>query len=200
VYIWRKRIYYREKGRNLEVATKEIGVEVNVDKTKYTVMSQKQNAERSHSIKIGNISFERVEEFKYLGTTLTNQNHLQEEIKSRMKSRNACYHSVQNLSSSSLLSKNLKIKIQGTIILLVVLYGRDAWSLTLPSIVDDVYLHCPESPGTCRLFLIQSVVFLRCLVLNSASELISLSGVPCALFKYKFHMNITTKRIYLHLF
>jgi len=49
-----------------------------------------------------------VEEFRYLGTTLTNQNSIQEEIKSRSKSGNACYHSVQNLLSSSLLSKNIK--------------------------------------------------------------------------------------------
>jgi len=70
------------------------------------VMSRDQNAGRSHSIKINNSSFERVGEFKYLGTTLTNQNSIQEEIKRRLK---ACYHSVQNLLSSSLLSKNLKI-------------------------------------------------------------------------------------------
>ena len=51
-----------------------------------------------------------MEGFRYLGTTLTNQNLIQEEIKSRLKSGNACYHSVQNLLSSSLLSKNMKIK------------------------------------------------------------------------------------------
>ena len=62
----------------------------------------------------------RVEEFKYLGTTLTNQNSIQKEIKSSLKLGNACYHSVQNLLSSSLLSKNLKIKIYRTIILPVV--------------------------------------------------------------------------------
>ena len=62
---------------------------------------------------IGSISFiERVEEFKYLGTTLTNKNSIQEEIKSRLKVGNACYYWVQNLLSSSLLSKNLKIKIR----------------------------------------------------------------------------------------
>jgi len=55
-------------------------------------------------MKIDNSFFERVEELKYLGTTLTNQNSIQEEIKSRLKSGNACYHSVQNLLSSSLLS------------------------------------------------------------------------------------------------
>jgi hypothetical protein len=74
-------------------------------------------------MKIDNGSFERVEEFKYLGTTLTSDNCIQEEIKSRLKSGKACYHSVQSLLSSSLLSKNLKIKIYRTIILPVVLYG-----------------------------------------------------------------------------
>jgi hypothetical protein len=63
--------------------------------------------------------------------TLTNQNSIQEEIQGRLKSRNACYHSVQNLLSYSLLSKNLKIKIYRTIILPVVLYGCETWSLTL---------------------------------------------------------------------
>ena len=76
-------------------------------------------------------SIERVEEFKYLGTKLTNQNSIQEEIKSRLKLGNACYHSVQNLLCSSLLSKNLKIKIYRTTILPVVLYGCETWSLTL---------------------------------------------------------------------
>jgi hypothetical protein len=72
-----------------------------------------------------------VEQFKYLGTTLTYQNSIQEEIKSRLKSRNACYHSVQNLLSSSLLSKNLKIMIDTTITLPVVLYGCETWLLTM---------------------------------------------------------------------
>jgi len=76
-------------------------------------------------------TFERVEEFKYLGTTLTNQNAIQEEIKSRLRSGNACYYSVQKLLFSRLLSKNLKIKIYRTIILPVVLYGCETWSLTL---------------------------------------------------------------------
>jgi hypothetical protein len=60
-----------------------------------------------------NSSFQRVEQFKYLGTNLTDQNSILEEIKSRMKSGNSCYNSVQNLLSSSLLSKNTKIKIYG---------------------------------------------------------------------------------------
>ena len=84
------------------------------------VMSRDQNAGRNHSVRIDNSTFERMEEFKYLGTNLTNQNSIPEEIKSRLRSGNACYHSVQNLLSSRLLSKNLKIKIYRTIILPVV--------------------------------------------------------------------------------
>ena len=72
-----------------------------------------------------------MEEFKYLGTKLTNKNSIQEEIKSRLKLGNACYYSVQNLLYSSLLSKKLKIKIYRTIILPLFLYGCETWSLTL---------------------------------------------------------------------
>jgi hypothetical protein len=78
-------------------------------------------------IQIGNESFETVDRFKYLGTTLTNQISIHEKIKSRLKSGNACYHSVQNLLSSTLLSKNVKIMIYRTIILLVVLCGCESW-------------------------------------------------------------------------
>jgi hypothetical protein len=81
------------------------------------VMAQYQNAGRSHNMNIDNSSIERVEELKYLGTTLTNQNSIQAEIKSRLKLINACYYSVQNPLSSRLLSKNLKIKIYRTLIL-----------------------------------------------------------------------------------
>ena len=94
------------------------------------VMSWDQNAGQSHSVKVDKSAFERVEEFIYLGTTLTNQSTIQEEITSRLNTGNACYHLVQNLLSSSLLSKNLKIKICRTIILPVA-YGCETWSLTL---------------------------------------------------------------------
>ena len=110
-YVWESNHPPHKNAESLVVASKETELEVNAEKTKYMVMSRDQNAGRSHSIKMDNSSFERVEEFKYLGTTLTNQNSIQEKIKIRLKSGNACYYSVQNILSSSLLSKNLKIKI-----------------------------------------------------------------------------------------
>ena len=66
----------KKNAEALEVASKEIGLEINADKTKYVVMSRDQNAGRSHSMKIDSSSFPRVKEFKYLGTTLTNQNSI----------------------------------------------------------------------------------------------------------------------------
>ena len=104
---------------------KEVGLDVNAEKTKYMVMSRDKNAGQNGNIQTGNKSFETVEQFKYLVTTLTYQNC----IKSRLKSGNACYHSVQNLLSSSLLSKNVNIKIYRTKVLRVVLYGCETWSL-----------------------------------------------------------------------
>ena len=76
------------------MASNEIGLDVNTDKTKYMIMSREPNAGQSHSIKIDNSSFERVKEFKYLGRTLQNQNCIQEEIWSRLNSGNACHLSV----------------------------------------------------------------------------------------------------------
>jgi len=92
-------------------------------------MSGGQNAGRSHNINIDNRFLEMVKEFKYLGTTLKNQNCTQKEIKSRLKSRNAYYHSVENLLSSNFLSKNLKIKIYRSIILPALLYECETWFL-----------------------------------------------------------------------
>jgi hypothetical protein len=104
-------------------ASKEVGLEVNIEKAKYMLVSHDQNAGQNREIKIGNRSFENVSQFKYLGMKVTNQNLIQEEIERRLNSGNACYHSVQNLLSSRLLSKNVKVRIYKTIILPVVLYG-----------------------------------------------------------------------------
>jgi hypothetical protein len=85
------------------------------------LLSRHQNAGQNQDIKIANTSFENVSQFKYLWTTVTSQNLIQEEIKRRLNSCNACYHSVQNILSSRLLSKNVTIKIYKTIILPVLL-------------------------------------------------------------------------------
>jgi hypothetical protein len=90
------------------------------------LLSHHQNAEQNHNIKTANRCFENVTQFKYLGTTVTNQNWIQEEIKSKLNSGNACYHSTQNVLSSCLLSKNIKIIIYKTIILPVALYEYEA--------------------------------------------------------------------------
>jgi hypothetical protein len=84
-----------------------------------------------------------------LGTTVINQNAIQEEIKRRLNWVNACYHSVQNLLSSHLLSKNVKIRIYKTIILHVVLYGCETWSLTLR---DECRLRVFENKVLRRIF------------------------------------------------
>ncbi|KAJ4435328.1 hypothetical protein ANN_17938 [Periplaneta americana] len=142
-------------------ASKAIGLEVNPEKTKYMIMSPDQNIVQNGNIKIGDFSFEeveklkhlgatvtnindtreeikrriniemQVEKFKYLGATVTNVNDTREEIKHRINMGNACYYSVEKLLSSSLLSKNLKVRIYKTVILPVVLYGCETWTLTL---------------------------------------------------------------------
>jgi hypothetical protein len=126
-------LHYCKLGDNIDIinkntetlidASKEVGLEVNVEKTKYMLMSRE--------IKIGNRSFKNVSQFRYLGMTVINQNLIQEEIKRRLNSGNACYHSVHNLLSSHLLSKNVKVRIYKTIILPLVLYGCGTWSLTV---------------------------------------------------------------------
>jgi len=84
----------KKNAEALVAATREIRLEVSADKTKYMVTSRDQNAGRIHSVRTDNSTFEREEEFRYLGTTLTNQNSIAEDIKSRLRSGNACCHSV----------------------------------------------------------------------------------------------------------
>ncbi|KAJ4436477.1 hypothetical protein ANN_16508 [Periplaneta americana] len=98
----------RENTGILLETSKVIGLEVNSEKTKHMIMSRDQNIVRNGNIKIGNLSFEEVEKFKYLQATVTNINDTREEIKHKINMGNACYYSVEKLLSSSLLSKNLK--------------------------------------------------------------------------------------------
>jgi hypothetical protein len=121
----------KENTETLLEASRNIGLEINAEKTKYMIMSRHLNSGQNQNIRIADESFEKVATFKYLGTTLTNHNDIHDEIKSRLNSGNTCYYSVQNLLSSRLILKNLKIKIYKTVILPVVLYGCETWSLTL---------------------------------------------------------------------
>jgi uncharacterized membrane protein len=121
----------KEKSETHLDSSKDIGLEINAEKIKYMIMSRHPNSGQNQNIRIANELFENLAKFKYVGTTLTNQNDIYDEIKSRLNSGNACYYSVQNIFSSRLISKNLKIKIYKTVILPVVLYGCETWSLTL---------------------------------------------------------------------
>jgi hypothetical protein len=87
-------------------ASKEVGLEINVEKTKYR-LSRPQNVGRNQDIKIANRPFQNMSQYSYLGTRVTDQTLILEKIK-RLNFGNACYHSVQNLLSSRLLSKKLK--------------------------------------------------------------------------------------------
>jgi hypothetical protein len=119
-------------------ASKKVDLEVNIEKTKYMLVSHDQNAGQNQDIKIGNRSFENMPQFKYLGMTVTNRNLIQEEIKGRLNSGNACYHSVQNLLSS-----------RKTIILPVVLYDCETWS---PTVREEPKLRVFENRVLRRIF------------------------------------------------
>jgi hypothetical protein len=95
----------KEKSETILEASRDIGLEINAEKTKYMIMSRYPNSGQNQNIRTANESFENVAKFRYLGTTLTNQNDIHDEIKNRLNSGNACYYSVQNLMSSRLISK-----------------------------------------------------------------------------------------------
>ena len=121
----------RENAEIFIKASKDIGLEVNSENTKYMVTSRHQNIIQNQNIIIGNLSFENVEKFRYLGVTGRNTNDIREEIKRRINMGNACSYSLEKILSSLLLSKKLKVKTCKSIILPVVLYGCETWSLTL---------------------------------------------------------------------
>jgi hypothetical protein len=121
----------KENIETLLEASKNVGLEINAEKTKYMIMSCYPNSGQNQNIRTANESFENVAGFKYLGTTLTKQNDIHDEIKSRLNLVNACYYSVQNLLPTFSNQKNLKIKIYKIAILPVALYECETWSLTL---------------------------------------------------------------------
>jgi hypothetical protein len=127
----------KENKDTLLEASGDVGLETNAEKTKYMILSYHPNSGQNQSIRTANESYKNVAKFKYLGMTLTNKNDIHDEIKSRLNSGNACHYSVRNLLYSSLISRNLKIKIYRTVILTVVLCGCKTWSLTLRGGIID---------------------------------------------------------------
>jgi hypothetical protein len=121
----------KENSETLLEASRDIGLEITAEKTKYMIMSRHPNSGQNQNIKIANETFEKVAKFRYLETTLTNQNDIYDEIKSRLHSGIFAIIQSKIVFSSRLISKNLKIKIYKTVILPVVLYGCETWSLTL---------------------------------------------------------------------
>jgi hypothetical protein len=101
----------KENSETLLEASRDIGLEINAKKIKYMIMSRHPNSGQNQNIRIANESFGNVAKFKTLGATITNPNNIREEIKIRLNSGNVCYHSVHNLLSSCLITKNLKIKM-----------------------------------------------------------------------------------------
>jgi hypothetical protein len=95
----------KDNSETLLEGSRNTDLEINAEKSKYMIMSLHPNSGQNQNIRITNESFEKVEKFKYLGTTLTNQNDIHDEIKSRLNSGNACYYSVQNLFFPSHIKK-----------------------------------------------------------------------------------------------
>jgi hypothetical protein len=113
----------RENTEALLEAGGDVGLEMNAEKTKCMIVTRHQNSGQNQSIRIANESFENVEESRYFGTTLRNQNNIHDELKSRLNSGNSCYRSVQSLFVFPSHIKELNIKIYRTVILPVILHG-----------------------------------------------------------------------------
>jgi hypothetical protein len=122
-------------------ASRVVGLEINMEKSKYMLLSCHQNEGQNHDTKIANRLFENMAQVKYLSLTITTQNFIHEEIKRKLNSGNACYHSTKDLLSSCRLYKNMKyiyiyiydiyIYIYETIISLVILCRCEIWSVLL---------------------------------------------------------------------
>ncbi|KAJ4433184.1 hypothetical protein ANN_15441 [Periplaneta americana] len=114
------------------------------------IISRDQNIIRNGNIKIVNLSYQKVEKFKYLEAIVTNISNTREEIKRRINMGNVWYYSVEKLLSSSLLSKQLKVRIYMTVILPVILYGCETWT---PTVREEQSLRMFENEVLKKIFV-----------------------------------------------
>ncbi|XP_054289682.1 uncharacterized protein LOC129004977 [Macrosteles quadrilineatus] len=126
-----------ENRKDLESLTKvlikeanHVGLTINHQKTKYMNVARTEGVARKENFKVDDLEFEHVDEFKYLGITITHDNKEEKEIQNRVIVASATYWSLVNMLKSKTLSKNTKIKIYHSIILPVLLYGSETWALT----------------------------------------------------------------------
>jgi len=110
--------------------SKEIGLEISESKTKYITVDKSDQSREEGDLLTGNMKFEKVDEFKYLGTILTSDNNNKTEINRRLHAGNGCYYATNTLLKSRLLSRNTKVRIYKTIIKPVFTYGCETWVLT----------------------------------------------------------------------
>jgi hypothetical protein len=162
--------------------------------------SHHQNAGQNHHIKIVDRCFENVAQFRYLGMTKTNQNLIQEGIMRRWNLGNACYQSVQNLLSSHLLSKNIKIRIYKTTILPVVRYSvkvlhEEQWHLLFllscihlikSTLIGDHYTLIPEVTYNIEVSL-HSLMAEDCMQLSLCKVIILRILLQCELYILESH-------------
>ena len=130
VLLARNQTTLRECFSKMLLSSKEIGLAVNVEKTKYMVNSRKKETFRNiKSFECNGGVYERVNEFKYLGAQINDQNEMHLEIRARMAAGNRCYYALQKLLRSSYLNRKLKILVYRVVIRPIVLYGSETWTL-----------------------------------------------------------------------
>uniref|UniRef100_A0A2S2PC31 Reverse transcriptase domain-containing protein n=1 Tax=Schizaphis graminum TaxID=13262 RepID=A0A2S2PC31_SCHGA len=114
----------KEQSKKLINAAKRVGLEINAEKTEYMVVQRhEQIGCRNAVLEVENYKFKRVQQFKYLGTLITQQNEIDTEIKARIQAANKCYFGQTKLLRFRVISKNLKSQIYQTLIKSVVTYG-----------------------------------------------------------------------------
>jgi len=114
----------------LEKRTKDLGLIVNVNKTKYLKVSRKDQKETDRNISMAGSSFERVQNFIYLGAYLSSKNNMHEEIAYRIMAANKAYYSFSNLFKSKLISRACKLALYKTIVRPILCYNAETWTLS----------------------------------------------------------------------